>query len=111
MDPITWKTMEFTEKERHTDWVWYAGLIALAIAIGSFLLHNLFFGIFAIIAGATVIYMSSHKPRELTITLEEKGIYINEEFFAYGVIKQFWLDESQKPDKILIHKKEINQRC
>jgi hypothetical protein len=102
MEPIVWTTMEFTEKERHTDWVWYAGLIALVVAIGSFLLHNLFFGIFAIIAGATVIYMAGHKPKELTISIEEKGIQVNEEFFAYTAIKQFWLDESQKPDKILI---------
>lgn len=102
MEPISWKTMEFTEKERHIDWVWYAGLIALVVAVGAFLLHNLFFGIFAIIAGATVIYMSTHKPKELTISIEEKGIRVNEEFFVYEAIRQFWLDESQKPDKILI---------
>ena len=102
MEPLTWKTLEFEEKDRHPDWIWYAGLIALAVAIISFLLSNLFFGIFAIIAGATVIVMSFHKPRELTISIEEKGILVNEEMIPFVGIKQFWLDESQKPDKLLL---------
>jgi hypothetical protein len=102
MNPITWKTTDFIEKDRHPDWIWYAGLVAFAIAVTSFLLHNLFFGIFVLVAGGTVILMSFHKPTEVVITIEEKGIRINAEFFAFSTIKQFWLDESEKPDKLLI---------
>jgi hypothetical protein len=102
VNPVSWSALEFEAKDRHPDWVWYAGLVALIIAIISFFVQNPFFGIFSIIAGAVVIIHAYRAPKMLTITVAGDGIRINEELIDYKRVRQFWLDETDKTDKLLL---------
>lgn len=102
MGPISWTTLEFEEKDRHPDWIWYAGLIFALSATVSFFYKNIFFGIFLVIAGALVIMFSTRKPKHISIVLDEKEIIIDEDRIGYERVKQFWIDETEKPDKLLL---------
>ncbi len=102
MDTVTWTTLEFEQHDRHRDWNWYVGLIAGIIAVVAFFYGNIFFGIFIIVAGATVIIYALRPPRHLTILINDDGVSINGEIIPYADIKQFWLDETDKPDKLLL---------
>lgn len=102
MQPLSWTVLEFEEKDRHPDWLWYAGLIFGIAATVSFFYGNIFFGIFLVIAGASVIMYAMRKPTMLTVTFAEKELVVDNEHFAYERIKQFWIDESGKPDKLLL---------
>ncbi len=101
-DSITWTTLEFEPQERHRDWNWYAGLVAAIVAVLAFFYGDMFFGIFAIIAGITVIIYAVLPPKHLTILINADGVSINQELIPYASIKQFWLDETGKHDKLLL---------
>lgn len=99
---ISWKTFEFEKKERHPDWIWTAGLAAAIAATLCFFYGNIFFGIFLILAGAMIIIFALREPKELNIVFQEKELMINAEIIDYANIKQFWIDETEKPDKLLL---------
>ena len=94
--------MEFEKKDRHPDWIWYAGLIAVIVSVLSFFFNNIFFGIFSLIAGAAVILLALRDPKTLTVTINNDGVQINEDLFPYANIRHFWLDETGKQDKLLL---------
>ena len=100
MENISWKTLEHADKERGSDWVWYAGLVALIVAILSFIFGNPFLGIFSIVAGVVVIVSATKKPQELEIILAPEGVFINDMQIPYSSIKGFWLDEKGESDKL-----------
>ncbi|HWC57562.1 MAG TPA: hypothetical protein VG621_01230 [Candidatus Paceibacterota bacterium] len=99
---LSWETLEYEEKDRHPDWIWYAGLIFGIGAALAFFYHDLFFGIFLVIAGIAVIGFALRPPRYITIALGEKGISVDEEYILYERVRQFWIDETSKPDKLLL---------
>ena len=99
---LSWTTHEFERKDRHPDWIWTAGFVALIVAVVSFFFGNIFFGIFAIVAGGAVIFFALREPREVTVTLQKDGVVIDEHLVPYITIKKFWLDESDKTDKLLL---------
>lgn len=99
---VTWTTLEYEQPDRHRDWNWYAGLIAVIIATISFFYGNIFFGIFIIVAGITVILYALRTPRHLTIIINDNGVSINQALIPYATIQQFWLDETDKQDKLLL---------
>ncbi|MDQ5930951.1 MAG: hypothetical protein QG674_116 [Patescibacteria group bacterium] len=102
MKPLSWKTLEFEKKDKSPDWVWTVGLVSVLSSVVSFFYGNIFFGIFLIIAGVvTIIYALKH-PKELSITISELGISINEELIEYKNITSFWLDETGKEVKLLL---------
>jgi hypothetical protein len=102
MEPVSWTTLEFEPRERHRDWNWYAGLIAVITAVLAFFYGNIFFGIFAIIAGITVIIYAVRPPKHLAITINAEGVSINGDIIPSASITQFWLDETDKQDKLLL---------
>ncbi len=103
MESITWKTLEFEKKEnRHPDWLWTVGLVAVLSATLSFFYGNIFFGILLIIAGAVVILYALRDPKELSVLIDENGIKINELTIPYKNVRGFWLDESGNGDKLLL---------
>ena len=102
ISPVTWSALEFEPKDRHPDWVWYAGLVAVIVAIIAFFVNNAFFGIFALVAGATVIIHAFRAPKLLTISIIPEGVRIDDETISYKRVRQFWLDETDKTDKLLL---------
>lgn len=102
MQPLSWKTLEFEKKQRHPDWIWAVGLIAVLGAVISFFYGNIFFGIFLIVAGFVTIVYALKEPKELEITISEKGVSVNDENIDYKNILAFWLDETGKEAKLLL---------
>jgi hypothetical protein len=102
MQPLSWSALEFEQQDRHPDWLWYAGLIFAIAAATCFFYGNIFFGIFLVLAGVAVIFFAQRNPETLHITLEEKEIVINDERIIWERVKQFWIDETGKTDKLLL---------
>jgi uncharacterized membrane protein len=94
--------MEFEAKDRHPDWVWTAGLVFGIAATISIFYDNLFFGIFLVVAGILIIMGAIRAPKQLTISIEEKMIRVNDDTIVYERVKRFWIDETAKPDKLLL---------
>lgn len=104
---ISWSALEFQKKDRHPDWLWYIGLIFGISSVGSFFYGNIFFGIFLVVAGIVLIVYAVRDPRLLTITLTNEAVEIQSGTIPYSTIsykkiKSFALDETGKPDKLLL---------
>lgn len=102
---VSWTVHEFEQKDRHPDWVWYVGLVFAIGATLSFFYGNIFFGILLIVAGAVMIIYALREPKLLTIATAENGLTVNGELIPFDRITQFWLDETEKPDKLLLRVK------
>lgn len=102
MQPLSWNALEFEQQDRHPDWLWYAGLAFGIAAALAFFYGNIFFGIFLVIAGIAVVFFAQRAPQTLTISLGEKEISINDERIVWERVRQFWIDETGKPDKLLL---------
>lgn len=102
MPPLSWTTLEYEKKARHPDWIWTAGLIALLTAVVSFFYGNIFFGIFIVIAGIVTIIYAKREPKQLSITITESALVINEETIPFKNVTAFWLDDTGKQGKLLL---------
>lgn len=95
---FAWRTFEYEEKERSVDWFWAVGIIGLTITIISFLYDNYMFGIMIFIGIACLIYFNARTPRELTISISNRGIRIEQELYVYQNIRNFWIEPQPRSD-------------
>lgn len=103
---FSWQAYEFKETERKPDWFWALGIIAVAGSVASFIYGNILFGIFIIIAAASVMYVSMSKPRLITYSLTDSGVIYEGVFYPYETLHAFWLEETDQQDKKLLIKSE-----
>jgi hypothetical protein len=111
MGPIRWKEFEYSHTAKTANWFWLVASGALAFIIIAILMHNFLFGFFAIAAAFAVILMGVKKPRELTFSIEAKGIKIGPRLYLYEDLNSFWInyDPPEKKELILETKKKLAQ--
>lgn len=89
---FSWEVDEYIERERSNDWFWTVGLILLVAIIISLVTKNFIFAIFLLVSGFSLSVFLFRKPKRLTVSITEKGIRIEHNFYAFKDIKQFWVE-------------------
>lgn len=100
-ESITWQAPEYVYHEKSTNWYWILGIIALTAIIIGFLLSNILFSIFSLIAGLAVALFSAKKPEVFEYQVNEQGLRINNKLYPYPTLDIFWVDD-ETGDTILI---------
>ncbi len=105
---FSWKALEYKRKEKTTDWYWAVILIALAIVIISFIIHNVLFAILIIISTAILMSFSMVAPKMIEISMNQKGIIVGKEVYPFATLESFWVEsEDEDNQKILLKSKKL----
>ena len=100
--------MEFDYRRRSADWYWAISIVTICLSAVSFIYDNSLFGIFIILAGATIIFNSKRAPGYFEYELTEKGIKINEQTHPHIEFEAFWVSESKySPPKLILKTNKI----
>ncbi len=100
---LAWQAYEYEFREKSTDWFWALGIITIAGAVAAFLFHDVLFGIFILIAGATLAMYGVRKPQLQNYQITEGGILIDKYFFPYNNITSFYVTKDPYHNVLLIH--------
>jgi hypothetical protein len=93
---LSWSILEYKEKDHTVDWYWTVGLVTLVAVAVSFYFRDYLFGILLAISIGTLVYLTFRKPKEVSVSITNKGIVISNELFKYKTLKSFWV-ESEVP--------------
>ena len=105
---ISWKALEYKRKEKTTDWYWAVGLIALAMVITSFILHDVLFAVLIVISTAILLSFSIVAPKVVDISINQKGVIVGKEMYPFATLESFWVESSDKNNqKILLKSKKM----
>ncbi len=98
MEQISWSVLEYEQKPHSVDWYWTVGIITLIIVVACIYFKNYLLGLLIFVGVGTLVYLTIRKPETVTITIDEKGIYIRNELYPYRKIKAFWVEEEAQHD-------------
>jgi len=102
LDTINWTAPEYIHKERHIDFYWTIGVVALIAVVIAIWKHNYVFAIFLALAGFMLIMFTSRKPEDLTYEINTTGIKLHNEIFEWKKIKGFDIIKNGMGTKLLI---------
>jgi hypothetical protein len=105
----TWQALEYHHAEKSRDWYWGLGLISITVAIISFILGNVLFGIFVLLASVTLAIFAHRPPRTITIHMGTAGILVEKTLYVYKDMESFWIELEENPahPKILFKSKKF----
>ncbi len=88
--------------KRSNDYYWTVGLIAIVVAVLSFIFHNALFGILVLIGAFMYGYVSVKKPKDILVEINTKNIIIGEDFYDIEKIEAFnILEIGEETDLVL----------
>ncbi len=97
-----WEIPEFKTKEKKQIWYWVLGLVSLSIIGIAIYLENYLFAFLILIGGFSLFRMSQQEGVTMTITLSQKGVGVNEEFYPYEEMSAFWIRSNKEGEPILL---------
>ena len=105
---ISWRALEYKRKEKTADWYWAVILIALAIVVISFILHDALFAILIIISTAILLSFSLVAPKTVKISMDQKGIIVEKEMYPFATLESFWVESvNEENQKIILKSKKV----
>ena len=105
---FAWEILEHEPRPKSLDWSWVVGILGGAIAIAAFVLGNILFGVFIVIATFSIILYGHKEPDLLMVDISRKGVRVNKEFFPYPTLDSFWIDDERGYPVLTILSKERN---
>lgn len=101
---IRWNALNHLKAERSSDWFWFVGITAGAIAILSIYFGNLLFGLLILIATFTIFIQANIEPHMVEFEINRKGIIADKTFYPYSTLESFWVvdEDGWDRDRILI---------
>lgn len=90
---LEWLSPEHHFDRKSADWYWILGVIVLGAAILAFYFDNFLFGIFIIIAGATVGMLSYKETKVVPIKIINKGVVFNNYLYPWNSLRSFWIED------------------
>lgn len=94
---LEWQAFEYPYQPKTADWFWAVWIIAVGIAVTSYLFNNLLFGVFVLLSAFSISLFGSRRPDLLIFRLSEKGIGIRNKLIPFSSLKSFWIEN----DKII----------
>ena len=94
---LSWSAPEYEEREHSADWFWALGIIIIASSGASLIYENYFFAALLILSGVLLGFFAMKKPDMVEYELNEKGLKINNQLYAYDSIKAFFVKIENKP--------------
>lgn len=101
---LEWHSPEHHFDRKSNDWYWILGVIVLGAAVLAFYFGNFLFGIFIIIAGATIGMLSYKETKVVSIKITSKGVVFGKVLYPWMSYRSFWIeDEHTHGYRILMH--------
>lgn len=99
---ISWNVLEYQYKEKHGDWYVAFTIAIVSASAASFLLGNILFGIFIIIAAFTLMMHSVKKPEIIHVEINNNGVIVSRNLYSYNDLKSFWVEDDTDNPKIIL---------
>ncbi len=101
-----WETLEYDVRVRSSDWFWAVGIIAGALALASIFLGNILLAVLLVVGAVTLIVHHIQEPKKLDISVTDRGVHVNKEFFPYHTLDSFFIEEEIGPPLLALLSKE-----
>lgn len=87
---FSWKFHEFDNHERSTRWYLWAAVVLGSLLLYSFVSNNFLFGMILLISSLTAILLYKNN-KEVEFSIMEDGIMIDNKFYSYKVLRNFYI--------------------
>lgn len=96
---IEWQAPEFEYREKGISWYWLSIIAAIVILSVSVWQKNFLFAVFVVMAEILMLVWAGRKPREISFSLDEKGLTISgNKFYPYSTIENFSVREGRSEE-------------
>ncbi len=86
-----WTVKEYIQHERHQNWYWIMGAVAILLVIYSVVTANYLFALITVLFGIILFMQDMVSPMDVYFAITNTGIVIGKKYYRYSEINNFWI--------------------
>jgi hypothetical protein len=106
-EPLSWVALEHEHIERHPDWFWMLGIVALGGAVLALIIGNVLFALFIVIAAVTLALHALRHPRPMAFEINDRGVLIDIDLYPYQTLESYCIHEHGPSFRLLIKSQKL----
>ena len=106
-EPLSWVALEHEHVERHPDWFWGVGIIALGGAVIALLLGNVMFALFIVVCAVTMSLYALKHPQHVNYQIGDKGVLVDTTIYLYPSLESFCIHEHHDSFRLIVKSQKV----
>ncbi|MFA6304472.1 MAG: hypothetical protein WCV73_01400 [Patescibacteria group bacterium] len=88
---LNWSFAEYLKPERGKAWYFWFFVVIILLLIYSLVTVNFLFAVIVIIGSIIVLMRTKHEPNEVSFFITQNGIQVDDDFYPFDLIKDFYI--------------------
>lgn len=106
-EPLSWTALEHEHVERHPDWFWTVGILALGGAIIALIVGNVLFALFIIVCAVTLSLYALKHPQHVNYRIDDKGILVDTTIYPHQTLESFCIHEHHDSFRLVVKSQKL----
>lgn len=106
-EPLSWVALEHEHIERHPDWFWTIGILALGGAIIALILGNVLFALFIIVCAVTLSLYALKHPQHINYEINDKGVLVDTKVYPFATLESFCIHEHHDSFRLIVKSQKL----
>lgn len=106
-EPLSWVALEHEHIDRHPDWFWVVGIVALGGATLALFLGNVLFALFIVMCAITISLYALKHPERIQYEIGEKGVRVDTKIYPYQTLESFCIHEHHDSFRLILKSQKI----
>jgi hypothetical protein len=94
--PMVWEEYNYLYYVKDKNWKWSVTIIALTIALISFMFSNITFGALVLVATSVLLLHAFKEPKVIRFEINTSGIRVNQESWSFSELRSFWIEDNRE---------------
>jgi hypothetical protein len=94
--PMVWEEYNYLYYVKDKNWKWSVSIIALTIALISFMFSNITFGVLILVATFVLLLHAFKEPRIIRFEINTSGVRVNQESWSFSDLRSFWIEDNRE---------------
>ena len=108
MKSFSWQTPEYLYRPKTSDWYSTVGILTAAFVVTAIILGNALFGVVIAIGAFSLTLFASRKPSTVSVSINDKGIFVGKTLYPYASLDSFGIDEApHRETRLLLKSKKV----
>jgi multisubunit Na+/H+ antiporter MnhC subunit len=105
---LIWQAFDHIRERKSSDWFWFVGIMAVAVAVLAIFFNNVLLAILVLIGTFVIFLAANNPPKIIGYEINRRGVQVGDILYTYATIESFCVidEDGWDRDRLILKSKK-----
>ena len=105
---LEWRAFDHIREKKDSDWFWFVGIVAVAIAVLAIFFNNVLLALLVLIGTFVIFLAANNPPKIVDHEINRRGVQVGDILYTYATLESFYVidEDGWDRDRLILKSKK-----